>query len=268
MVLSLSVLIGACGEERPATSSPLQKTYQEASAAVKEWLMSEGQSVLLTPNTTLNLIKIRKDSACMDTSLCFRDGNSFAEFLLNTPKQRRTVRMTVGKTGQDTLFVDGIAIEIRDIYFAAGKDQQGSTNRVLLRQTPAQSKLDLFKHLEGLRLASLYSHQLGIFELEFIHGEVALIRDPNRCWLDAFGERFACTKMAIFRTRVGLRFMEQSQNKYLFQLTGVEGYFFVVDHSYPIKSYRLIIHQDDKEFVEALMPIQRIKQIPSLNGRD
>lgn len=125
----------------------------------------------------------------------------------------------------------------------------------------------LHQDLEGLRLASLYSHELGVFELELIQGELALIRDPNRCRLDAFGDRFACTKMAVFRTKVGLRLQDEREGKYLFQLTGVEGYFFVVDHSYQTPSYRLKILRGDREFVEALIPVQRIKQIPSYSDR-
>jgi len=257
----------ACGDERKAAHphlSQLTGASQEVlgGKAVKEWQLHEGQSVQLKSGAALTLIKVRDDSRCAEGNLCFRDERLVAEFLLETTKRRRSVYLGLNRDEHE-LIVEGQAIQLVAISPNLTVDRIPEPSyRVSIRQTTAKIAVDLEKELEGIRLATLYNPDLGVIELEFINGQASLIRDANRCQVDAFGDRFACTKMAVFRSNVGFQLMEQSVNKYLYQLTGIQGFSFVVDHSYNIPSYRLLVQRDDYVSVEALLPIQKVKQLP------
>lgn len=258
-----------CGQERKSPSGLSQVTIgREESLAgqvMKEWQLRDQQSVRLKSGATLTFLKVRGDSRCADGVLCFYEDRVMVEFLLETAKRRRVLYLSL-QEGEQTMVIEGQAIHLVAVTPSSPIGQSQDTSYlVTLRYSNAKSKIDPQQELEGLRLASLYNPSLGVIELEFIGGQASLIRDANRCRLDSFGDRYACTKIAIFRTTVGFQLMEQSANKYLYQLTGIDGFSFVVDRSFSIPSYRLLVQHDDYVSVEALIPIQKLKQLSSDN---
>lgn len=267
LILGLLWFLPACGEERKAQQLDLSQLAKESQNALEkkqrsEWALSEGQTVLLRSGETLTMLRVTEDSRYLKGSST-SDGRVVADFLLvSTDGKRRKFSLGMGLASTSAVVLGGHTIELLAVSSPPAISSQVNY-QVYLRKSLAKTSIEPTQHLEGLRLATLYQPKLGVVELEFLHGEASLIRDPNRCRIDAFGDRSACTKLAVFRTTVGFRFMEQNEDKFLYQLTGVEGLSFVIDQSFEYPSYRLIVEQEGQAEVIALLPVQKVRQLPS-----
>jgi hypothetical protein len=256
-----------CGDEaHPHSVMDLRQASPSITLDRREWTQLPGESVELQTGGQLRLAGITENSRCPADAFCVWQGRIVFKFIWTQADQQQHVYfLGLGPDTEQQVQLGTTIIRLKDVHQLTSPEDQPSSPKILAvlesqTRQPDDSPLD---ELAGVRLTSLYDSRLGVMEFEFLNGKISLIEDRNRCRIDQFGDRSACTKKAVLRTEIDLVLESFRNKKFRYRIRQAEGLWFVADRSTQPASYRLVLRNDktNSRTVKALIPVQRIKMI-------